>query len=324
MEDEQFFEDQEQFRNLHFRMYENKYPQIEDLVYVKIDEKLDIGSYNVSLLEYDNIKGILFTYEKSNSKRKKIVNNNIPIGKELIVRILRIDSQKGFIDLSNKNIKEEEKKEITQKFGKSKAVEGIIKILSVHTNKSMEFLYKNIIWPLYKTYQHALDALKCLLNGDTHIFENLKISDSIKNELINILKKRLVPEPIKIRSIFRLTCYTFNGIDDIRNTLLNGEKIGTKDIPIKFRLVTPPLYECEVITINKNEGFKIIQSGLNEVKKSIKEKGGSFKLKIKPIIIGENAKNIEEQIKEALNNKEDEYLDEKDQDEEIESFYFER
>ena len=186
MEDKQFFEDQEKFRKLHFRMYENKYPQIEDLVYVKIDEKLDIGSYEVSLLEYDNIKGILFTYEKSNSKRKKIVNNNIPMGKELIVRVLRIDSQKGFIDLSNKNLKEEEKKEITQKFGKSKAVEGIIKILSVHTNKSMEFLYKNIIWPLYKTYQHALDALKCLLNGDTHIFENLKISDEIKNELINI------------------------------------------------------------------------------------------------------------------------------------------
>ena len=300
MEDEKFFEDQEQFRKLHFRMYENKYPQIEDLVYVKIDEKLDIGSYEVSLLEYDNIKGILFTYEKSNNKRKKIVNNNIPIGKELIVRVLRIDTQKGFIDLSNKNIKEDEKKEITQKFGKSKAVEGIIKILSVHTNKSMEFLYKNIIWHLYKTYQHALDALKCLLNGDTHIFENLKISDEIKNELINIVKKRLVPEPIKIRSIFRLTCYTFNGIDDIRNTLLNGEKIGTKDIPIKFRLVTPPLYECEVITINKNEGFKIIESGLNEVKKNIKEKGGSFKLIIKPIIIGENAKNIEEQIKEAL------------------------
>ena len=41
----------------------------------------------------------------------------------------------------------------------------------------MEYLYKNIIWPLYKTHQHAYDALKDLLNGEEHILERLKIAD---------------------------------------------------------------------------------------------------------------------------------------------------
>ena len=58
-----------------------------------------------------------------------------------------------------------------QKFEKSKAVEGIIKKLSLITNKSMDYLYKNIIWPLYKIYEHAYDALKVLLNGDDQILE---------------------------------------------------------------------------------------------------------------------------------------------------------
>lgn len=334
MEDEKgdIIFNQEQFKKLHCRMYENKYPQIDDLVYVsyifiykdnllyqcKIDEKIDNGEYSICLLEYDNIPGLLFTTEKSNSKKKKF-NNNIFIGKEEVLRVLRVDPQKGFIDLSNKNLIEKEKKEIKEKFEKSKTIENIIKILSVHTNKSMEYLYKNIIWPLYKSYHHALDALKYILNGDENIFENMIISDEIKNELISIIKSRLAPQPIKIKSVFKLICYTFNGIDDIRQSLLNGKKIGTKDIPINFKLITPPLYECEIISINKNEGFKIMESGLTEVKKNIEEKGGYFKLIVEPRIIGEKEeeKSIEEQIREALKNKKGEKSDDEEEQNDI-------
>ena len=62
----------------------------------------------------------------------------------------------------------------------------------------MESLYKSIIWPLYKTHDHALDALNLLLNGDNKILEKPKITDDVKNELMKILKKKLV-QPVKIR-----------------------------------------------------------------------------------------------------------------------------
>ena len=45
----------------------------------------------------------------------------------------------------------------------------------------MEFLYKKIIWPLYKQYEHAYDAFQLYLNGDDTIFDNFKINDNIKN-----------------------------------------------------------------------------------------------------------------------------------------------
>ena len=254
-------------------------------------------------MEYDNIHGILYTTEKSNRKNGNIINN-IFIGKEEVLRVLHVEPQKGFIYLSHKNLIEKEKKEIKEKFEKSKTIENIIKILSVHTNKSMEYLYKDIIWPLYKSYDHALDALRVILNGEESIFESMVISDEIKNELINIIKSRIAPQPTKIKCIFKLICYTFNGIDDIRQSLLNGIKIGTKDIPINFKLIAIPLYECEVIAININEGLKIMESGLTEVKKNIEEKGGYFKLNLESRINGakKEEKSIEEQIREALNN----------------------
>ena len=39
------------------RMYEQKYPQVEELVQVQVKEIADMGAY-VSLLEYGNIQGL--------------------------------------------------------------------------------------------------------------------------------------------------------------------------------------------------------------------------------------------------------------------------
>ena len=43
----------------------------------------------------------------------------------------------------------------------------------------------------------------------------------------------MIPEPVKIRADFKLTCYKVQGIDAIRAALMEGEKLSTNDIQIK-------------------------------------------------------------------------------------------
>ena len=249
-------------------------------------------------------------------KRVNYINRLLSVGKEEVLRVLRADTQKGFIYLSKKHVKADEIEECKKKFGKSKAVEGIVKLLSVHTKKSMESLYKTIIWPLYKKHEHAYDALKSLLNGDDKVLEGLKITDEVKEELMKILKVRLVAQPVKIRSAFKLSCYMFDGIDAIKESLLNGEKKGNEHIPIKFRVIGSPLYECTISTINKNEGIEVMNEALQEVKKSIEAKGGNFLIDINPMVLGENEKSIGEQMKEGKNKQEEEEESEEEEHQE--------
>ena len=42
-------------------------------------------------------------------------------------------------------------------------------------NSTMEFIYKKMIWPLYKTHEHALDALKEILGGNDSLLEKMKV-----------------------------------------------------------------------------------------------------------------------------------------------------
>ena len=144
----------EKIKNLHYRMYKNKYPEPNDYVSVIVTES-DENGVKVSLIEYDNIEGMLFTKEITKDKKIKNPNLLLPVGKTEILCVLAVDKVKGFIDLSKKNAKINEIEEHKQYFHKSKMVEGIVKLLSIKTNKTMKYLYENIIWPLYEKFDHA-------------------------------------------------------------------------------------------------------------------------------------------------------------------------
>ena len=98
------------------------------------------------------------------------------------------------------------------------------------------------ITPMNKAYD-ALESI--LLNGDG-ILEWLKINKEIKDELIKILKNKIIIKPVTIISLFTLTCFTFNGIDDIKEALSFELKSKTKDIFFKFYIIGSPLYDCSL------------------------------------------------------------------------------
>lgn len=62
------------------------------------------------------------------------------------------------------------------------------------------------------------------------------------NLLTATIARRLTPQPIKLRADIELTCYTPTGIDAIKKALRAGEKSSTEAVPIKAKLVAPPLY----------------------------------------------------------------------------------
>ena len=65
---------------------------------------------------------------------------------------------------------------------------------------------------------------------------------SVLSVLLSTIARRLTPQPIKLRADIELTCYTPAGIDAIKKALRAGEGQSTEAVPIKAKLVAPPLY----------------------------------------------------------------------------------
>ena len=309
----------EDYKNIQYRMYEKKFPDVDDLVMCKIIEIFNDGAY-VILEEYNNIKGLLLCTEISR-KRVNYVTRLIKEGKEEVLRVKTIDKEKGFIDLSKKSVKAEEVEQFKEKYAKSKAVHVIMKILSKKCNIPIDKLYKEITWPLYKKYEHAYDAFKLALNKFEEVFKDIKMTEPVKKELMEILRQRMKPKPVNIKSDFIVRCDEFEGIDAIKFALMEGEKKSTKNIPIKFKIISSPLYECSIETINKKEGLDVMKEALKEVERVILEKKGKFFIQSNPTVSGESEKseNMKNEIKGVKEDAEKIWKEEEEENEEEEN-----
>ena len=60
-----------------------------------------------------------------------------PVGKVLVLQVVGVDNVKGYIDLSNRFVSPEEVDKCNLRYAKSKQVENIVKLLTLHTYKSI-------------------------------------------------------------------------------------------------------------------------------------------------------------------------------------------
>jgi translation initiation factor 2 subunit 1 len=111
-------------------------------------------------LEYNNINGMILSSEMSR-KRIKYVKKLVKEGREEVLRVIRVDTQQGYIDLSKKSVLQSDEIEaFKEKYYQSKKVQEIMKILACKVKIELEKLYIQIAWPLYKQYGHAFIAFK--------------------------------------------------------------------------------------------------------------------------------------------------------------------
>lgn len=76
------------------------------MVMVQVRSIAEMGAY-VSLLEYGNIEGMILLSELSR-RRIRSVQKLIKVGRQEPVMVLRVDKEKGYIDLSKRRVSPED------------------------------------------------------------------------------------------------------------------------------------------------------------------------------------------------------------------------
>ncbi|KAF9810192.1 hypothetical protein IEO21_07077 [Rhodonia placenta] len=320
------------------RYYEQRYPEVDELVMVQVRQIAEMGAY-VKLLEYDNIEGMILLSELSR-RRIRSIQKLIRVGRNEVVVVLRVDKEKGYIDLSKRRVSPEDITKCEERYLKSKAVSSIMrhvasKIPSVNAEgaevqneaaeaevkeakkasrrarkegnedeileetgvpgtsaneeERLEQLYEQIAWPLGKKYGHPYDAFKLALTEPDTVWSSLlnPVPQSTLNILTATIARRLTPQPIKLRADIELTCYTPAGIDAIKKALRAGERQSSEAVPIKAKLVAPPLYVLSTNATDKYAAVDRLERAIESIQHTIENNGGSLVVKMKPKAISE-------------------------------------
>ncbi|BFZ62031.1 hypothetical protein YB2330_003110 [Saitoella coloradoensis] len=268
------------------RFYENRFPEVDELVVVNVRQIAEMGAY-VKLLEYDNIEGMILLSELSR-RRIRSIQKLIRVGRNEVVVVLRVDKEKGYIDLSKRRVSPEDILKCEERFNKSKAVHSILRHVAEKHEVSLTELYETVGWPLYKKYGHAYDAFKLAISNSEQVFEGLTASKpEIIPDLLAQIARRLTPQAIKIRADIEVTCFGYEGVDAVKAALKAGENKDNVDAPVKVKLVAPPLYVVLTNALDKNTGIQALEASIETIKKSIEAAGGNLVVKMKPRAISE-------------------------------------
>ncbi|KAL0483974.1 translation initiation factor 2 subunit 1 [Acrasis kona] len=277
---------EERKRVINCRFYEQKFPEVDELVMVRVKSITDIGAY-VSLLEYDNSEGLILSSELSR-KRIRSISQLIRVGRTEAVVVLRVDSEKGYVDLSKSKVAPEDIPKCEERYNKAKTVHSIMRHLAETTNQDLEHLYEVVGWPLYRRFTHAFDAFKAALTEPDDVFKDIAFpTPEIREQLLQIIQRRLKPQPVKIRADVEVTCFSYEGIDAIKKALKLGEAHGDEETPISITLVAPPLYVMVTTSHDKVHGTSVLEKAVKTITESIEESGGSIVIKAAPRVVNE-------------------------------------
>ena len=245
-----------------------------------------MGAY-VKLLEYDNIDGMILLSELSR-RRIRSIQKLIRIGRNEVVVVLRVDKEKGYIDLSKRRVSAEDIVRCEERYNKSKSVHSIMRHVAEKTKTPIEDLYQDIGWPLNKKYGHANDAFKLSITNPDVWNDVVFPSDVVKNEFHDYIGKKLTPHPTKVRADVEVTCFKYDGIDAVKNALRKAKAKETPENQVSVRLVSPPHYVLTSQCLDKALGVKMLEEAITDIETSIKEAGGGCVVRMAPKAVTEH------------------------------------
>lgn len=186
------------------RFYSQKYPEPEDVVMVNVRQIAEMGAY-VRLLEYNDIEGMILLSELSR-RRIRSINKLIRVGRSECVVVIRVDKDKGYIDLSKRRVSPEDITKCEEKFARGRAVNSILRhvaeTLKFETDEQLEELYRKTAWYFddkFKKPTASYDIFKLAVT-DISVLNECNIDPETKEVLLTNIKHRLTPQAVKIRS----------------------------------------------------------------------------------------------------------------------------
>lgn len=249
-------------------MYQHTFPDPNDIVVAKV-VNVDTIKSSVVLLEFGMKEGILLHSELSR-RRIHSVRKHIKEGKIEVLQVARVDTNKGYIDLSKKHLKPDDIEACLERYRMSKTVHSIVGQVARSRTENNNFreivaqIYSDEVWPLYDRYEHAYDAFEQIAHG-----KPIPIRDTdLRNEIV----KRLKPQVKNFSRDIQLRCYKPDGIDIIKRSIKKA--LDKTSMPVKIIYKKAPIYELRTEHFDPADAEQILDTVYREIKKEITQSGG--------------------------------------------------
>ena len=245
-------------------------PEESEIVLATVTKVMDHGAY-VTLDEYDDIQGFLHISEIAPGWIRSI-SRFVRDGEKKVLLVKKVNSKRGDIDLSLKQISKDQKKQKlkeVKKFEKGKTLLQNVQDKAKLSDEEIEKLEDKI----FSKFDSVYDAFIEIGRNGIESVKELKLAKKTATVIEEICSKIKLPS-VEIRGIMEITNEKMDGVEIIKKILLDELK---KDPTINITYLGAPKYRLSITSDNFKSAEKTLKPIIAEIQSNIEKKKGSFK-----------------------------------------------
>lgn len=142
------------------------------------------------------------------------------------------------------------------------------------------------------------------------------VTEEVKDALVKNIRRRMTPQPLKIRADIEMKCFQLDGVLHIKDAMRKAEAAGNDDCPVKIKLVAPPLYVLTTQTLDKEQGLAVLNKAIAACSEAIEKQKGKLVMKEAPRAVSERDDKLLAEHMLQLNRANEEVSGDEDSEEE--------
>ena len=253
-----------------------EYPEIGDLVIATIETVTDYGAY-AKLDEYDK-RGLLHVSEISSSWIRNI-RDFVREGQKMVLKVLRVDVEKGHIDLSLRRVTKRERIEKIKFWKKDRKAEALLKSVAEKVGVPVQEVYEKAGTLIEEKYSLYDGFEKASIEG-FEALTKIGVPENLAKAFAEVAKERIHVKLVKVKGVLEIRCLKPNGVKLIKDAFLNAQNVEKAEgTDVQFAVIAAPRYSVEVSAANWKRAEEVLQQVGETVVSNITKAGGTGSFK---------------------------------------------
>ncbi len=249
-----------------------EWPEFGDLLIATIESVMDYGAY-AHLDEY-NKRGFLHISEIS-SARIRNVRDYVREKQKMVLKVLRVDVEKGHIDLSLRRVTKRERIEKIKAWKKDRKGEVLLRAVAEKVGLPVPELYQKVGVTLEEKYG-LYESFERVIKDGTEALTKLGVPEEIAKAFAQVAEERIRIKLVKVRGVLEVRCPKPNGVKCFQDAFIDAKKSQkAKDAKIEFCVIASPRYSVEVSADNWKRAEEVLEKVSQTVVTNITKAGGS-------------------------------------------------
>ena len=230
------------------------FPEEGDLILCTVTS-VQFHSVFVDLDEYGK-SGMIHISEVSPGRIRNI-RDFVKEGKKIVCKVLRINLEKGYIDLSLRRVNESEKRRKIDEIKREQNAEKITEIAAGKLGLKTEELYREISEKVINNYPSLYGFFENVSKDEKEL-DRLGIDKKYSKVLEDTIKQRIKPSEVEIKGRLKLSTFAPDGIEIIKDCLKKAEE--SSDGRVKINYLGSGTYRLMVKAPDYKEAEKLMKN----------------------------------------------------------------